>query len=155
MKFMYIACLFTLIIACAYSMAVEVTGIQCTAHIVVKPGDNCLNYIHNNNVEMTLESLLYLNPLLDCNNLQVNDKVCIEGVDLSDDPAEATYIVQSQDTCEIIAEKLNLTVRILKNYSFGELDCNQLRVGQRITYRIDGDYTPEFVNSKEIDVEYY
>jgi len=62
MKFIYIVCLFTLIITYAYSMAVSVKGVQCTAHIVVQQGDNCSNYIHNQNVEMSMNSLLYLNP---------------------------------------------------------------------------------------------
>jgi len=67
-------------------------------------------------------SLFLLNShiALNCNKLREKSKVCIEGITLGDDPTEASYIVQKNDSCKSIAEKLNTKVRILKNYSYGK-----------------------------------
>jgi len=159
MKFFYIVTLFTLLLT--YSQ-VNAKGYYCLRHIVLKSGDQCSDiYSYNELKDYYIRSkeLMIFNPTLDCNNLEVGTKVCIE-VDLEKTLKRRpynTHVIRKNDiNCDILAKKLNTTRKILENVNFNILNCNNLmnqaRLKVEISYQHDGDYVPTFTDSTEIKI---
>ena len=145
------------VITLALGLASQVygKGYQCVEHYVIGRGDSCDDILDGSDdyYNLRYEDLVAFNPTVDCNNLSIGQKLCID-VDL-DNYYDDTYIIKKTDTYEGIAKKLGTTQKILYRingssylYELGE-DNIKHQVGNHISYRKDKCYIPDFSKSKE------
>jgi hypothetical protein len=138
-------------------LEVSATGYYCKKHIITRAGDKC-SYIwdKNSNKEYFVRRIdfLRINPSIDCDNLKEGTSICVE-IDASKSEKKNSfdeYISKKNDTCEKIAKKTNSSINALLNVN-NNLKCEKIIPGTYIEYHKDGNYTPDFKNSKEVPVD--
>eukprot|EP00833_Pecoramyces_ruminatium_P011308 jgi/Orpsp1_1/1185340/evm.model.c7180000093335.1 len=129
-------------------------GFKCKSHIVLQSGDSC-NKVSGTFKEYSvrLKDLKYYNAAMDCGNLYVGQKLCVE-INFNQMPEEKKYVIQEGDTCKSIASKFGISKKTLKQYNPVLGDCSDssvdAKVGLVISVQEDRDYTPNFKNSKRV-----
>lgn len=89
-------------------------------------GDTCLTLQQDFMVSMS--ELAFFNKKLDCNNLQVGQKVCLSSVDTRFECLH--YEVFTSDLCQVMKERFNITLDQFKTLNYGD-DCASSKVSSR------------------------
>jgi hypothetical protein len=76
---------------------------------------------------LSLNDIYDLNPLINCNSLQVDDEICVENKNRNCIP----YTIASGDSCGGIATRIGIKVDELKLLN-PNIDCRNLQIGQII-----------------------
>ena len=104
----------------------QITNCSPTTYTIVA-GDTCYKIAKNNNLE--LNALLGLNPGLNCENLQIGQKISLSKA--KDNQCNKFYTITSGDICWNIASANGLTLDQLIALNPG-LSCSNLQIGQVI-----------------------
>ncbi|KAI0339351.1 hypothetical protein BDW22DRAFT_1336613 [Trametopsis cervina] len=121
------ASVFTALLAIPF-FAHTAAAADCTRQYTVKAGDICDSISAANNV--STYQLATVNPGIDtrCSNLQPGEVVCLGH---ANEDCSTTYVVQPNDSCEIITSKhgINSTTLWFNNPQINE-DCTNIYVGE-------------------------
>ncbi|ORX44395.1 hypothetical protein BCR36DRAFT_359962 [Piromyces finnis] len=122
-------------------------GYHCKKYIVIKHGDRCKHmtsgFSFDKDYYITRDSLLRINPSMDCDNLRSGNRVCVEAsedYDEIDNDFEETTVIEN--SCAKLAKRLNTTISIIENTNNVKINCKKLSEysNMLVYYRKDGNY---------------
>jgi hypothetical protein len=94
----------------------------CSTLAKVAAGDSCASLVEQYNT--TFYGLMNSNGQLDCGNLQPGQQICVQTLPLS---CTSTHYVESQTTCEEIANASNISTDELLFYN-PHINCNSIAI---------------------------
>ena len=112
---------------------------SCNQTYTVSPGDTCSS-ISLSFIGFSLNALISLNPGIDCNSLQIGQKLCVIANKIN---CSSYYTVITGDTCYSISVFYGISISDLNSRN-PSLNCNNLQIGQKLC-----------LNSAQINCSYY
>ena len=108
----------------------------CGQYYIVVSGDTCYKISQAYGISLTM--IESMNPGINCNSLQVGQKVCVGGggrttktTSTKKSKCSKYYTVVQGDTCYQISINYGISLDTLEKLNPG-IDCNYLQIGQKV-----------------------
>lgn len=110
-------------------------SVDCDRKVNVQPGIYCWKIANDN--EISLDTLLSLNPGLNCDDLQPNQVLCVarsEALNARVIKAgcQKFVTIKPADTCWLFASANGITISELQRFNPPGINCDGLQIGQVI-----------------------